>query len=70
MILSVLFNGFLHETREGGEDVNRRVDLLVVELSVDEDLTFGDVAGQIGNGMGDIVVLNRALGTGMDRMGI
>ena len=70
MVLSVLFNGFLHETGERGEDVDRRVDLLVVELPVDEDLSFGDVACQIGNGMGDIVVLNRALGTGMDRMGI
>ena len=70
MIFSILFDSFLHETGEGGEDVDGRIDLLVVELSIDEDLSFSDVSGQIGNGMGDVVVLNKACFTGMDRMGI
>ena len=57
MILSILLNSLLHESGKGRQDVDGRVDLLVVELSVDEDLSLGDVAGQIGNWMGDIVVL-------------
>lgn len=31
-----------------------RVDLLVVQLAVDEDLAFGDVARQVGDGVGDV----------------
>ncbi len=46
-------DGF-HEAGEGWEDVDWGVDALVVELTVDEDLAFGDVAGQIGNGVGDV----------------
>lgn len=58
VISSVLLNSFLHETRKGRKHVDGRVDLLVVELSVDEDLSFGDVAGKIGDGMGNVVILN------------
>lgn len=47
-------DGGLHEAGEGREDVDRGVDAFVVELAVDEDLTFGNVAGQIGDGVGDI----------------
>lgn len=49
-----LADGGLHETRERGEDVDGRVDALVVQLAVDEDLALGDVAGQIGDGVGDV----------------
>ena len=70
MIFSILFDGLLHETGQGGQHVDGRVDLFVVQLSVDEDLSFGDVACQIGNGMGDVIVLVRDMLTGMDRMGI
>lgn len=70
MILSVLLDCFLHETGERGEDVDGRVNLLVVKLTIDEDLALSNVASQIGNGMGDIVVLYRRTLTGIDRMGI
>lgn len=70
MIFSVLFNSFLHETGQGGKHVNGRIDLFVVELTIDEDLSFCDVAGQIGDRVSDVVVLNRGRGTGIDKMGI
>jgi hypothetical protein len=70
VILSVLLNGLLHETRKRGEHVDGRIDLLVVELSVDEDLSLGDVACEIGDGVSDVVVLGNGKDTGMDRMGI
>lgn len=70
MILSVFLNSFLHETGERGEDVDGRVNLLVVKLTIDEDLALSNVASQIGDGMGDIVVLDRRTLTGIDRMGI
>ena len=57
MISSVFLNGFLHETGEGRQHVDGRIDLLVVELPVDEDLAFSDIASEIGYGVSDIVVL-------------
>ena len=56
MILSseLLSNGRLHKTRERGQDVDRGVDLLVVELSIDEDLALCDIASQIRDRVGDI----------------
>lgn len=47
-------DGGFHEPGEGGEHVDGGVDALVVELTVDEDLAFGDVAREIGDGMGDV----------------
>jgi hypothetical protein len=70
VVFPVLLDGLLHETREGGEDVDGRVDLLVVQLPVDEDLSLGDVASQVRNGVSDVVVLCREESTGMERMGI
>lgn len=64
MVGSVLFDGFLHETGKGGEDVDGRVDLLVVELSVNEDLSLCDVSGKVGDGVGDVVVLRSSDGYG------
>jgi len=70
MIFSILFNSLLHETRKRRKDVDGGIDLLIVELSINEDLTFSNITGQIGNRMGDVVVLNKAIITGIDKMGI
>lgn len=70
MILSVLFNGLLHETGKRGQDVDGWIDLFVVELPIDEDLPFCDVSSQIGNGVSDVVVLNETSCTGIERIGI
>ena len=47
-------DGGFHKAGEGGEDVDWGVDAFVVELAIDEDLAFGDVACQIRDGMGDV----------------
>lgn len=49
MILSseLLSDGTLHQPRERGKHVDWRVDLPVVQLSVDEDLAFRDITCQI-----------------------
>jgi hypothetical protein len=39
--------------------VNRRVDVLVVQITIDEDLSLRNVTSQIGNRMGNIVVRHR-----------
>jgi len=70
MIFSILFNSLLHETRKRRKNVDGGIDLLIVELSINEDLTFSNITGQIGNRMGDVVVLNKAIITGIDKMGI
>ena len=44
--------------------------MFVVELSVDENLSLCDVAGEIGDGMRDVIVLSGIEVTGMERMGI
>lgn len=56
MILSgeLLANGGFHESRERGKDVDGWVNLSVVKLSIDSDLTLSDVAGQIGNRVGNV----------------
>ncbi|CRK49095.1 hypothetical protein BN1723_008386, partial [Verticillium longisporum] len=51
-----LANGRLHETRERGKNVDGRVDTTVVHGSVDENLALRDVASQIGNGVGNVLV--------------
>ena len=53
-------DGGFHETGEGGEDVDRWVDTLVVQTTVDIDLAFGDVTCQIWNGVSDICVARLA----------
>ena len=50
----LLTDSRLHETREGGQDVDRWVDTLVVQLTIDEDLTLRNVTRQVGDGMCDI----------------
>jgi len=49
-----LADGGLHETGEGGEDVDGWVDTTVVKRAVDEDLTFGNVSSQVRDRMCDI----------------
>jgi hypothetical protein len=51
---AALADGGFHEAREGGEDVDGRVDAFVVEGAVDEDLAFGDVAREVGDGVGNV----------------
>jgi hypothetical protein len=51
---AALADGGLHETGEGGQDVDGWVDTLVVELTVDEDLAFRDVTRQVGDRMCDV----------------
>lgn len=45
-------DGGFHKAGEGGEDIDGGVDAFVVELAIDKDLAFGDVACQVGDGMG------------------
>lgn len=49
-----LANGRLHQPRERGEDVDGRVDAAVVQRAVDKDLALGDVARQVGDGVGNV----------------
>ena len=56
-----------HQTGKRWEHVDRRVDALVIQLPIDEDLAFCDVAGKIGDGVGNVwsclSILVRALGS-------
>ncbi len=70
MILSIFLDGFLHETGKRGQDVDWWIDLFVVELPIDENLSLCDVASEIGDGMRDVIVLSGIEVTGMERMGI
>lgn len=51
---AALSDGALHETRQGRQNVDRRVDLPVVQLTIDVDLPLRDVARQVGDRMRDI----------------
>jgi hypothetical protein len=51
-----LTNSTLHQSGQRGEHVNRRINLLVVKGSINEDLSFGDISGKIGDGMGNIII--------------
>ena len=44
----------LHKSRERGQDVDRGINLPVVELTIDEDLAFCDITSQVRNRMSDI----------------
>lgn len=58
MILSgeSLSDGGLHESGKRWQDVDGRIDLLVVELSVNENLSLSDISGKIWNWVSDIIV--------------
>lgn len=62
MILSGQFftNSTLHQPGQGGQDVDWWVNLSVVQLSVDEDLAFCNVACKIGYRMRDIYEVTSA----------
>mgnify|MGYP006996962807 CR=1 FL=1 len=49
MILSrqLFSNSTLHQTRKRRQDIDRRVDLSVVELSINEDLSLRDITSQV-----------------------
>ena len=51
-----LANGRLHKSRQRREHVDGRIDLPVVDLPVDVDLTLRNVARQIRDRMGDVIV--------------
>ena len=70
VIFSVLLDSLLHEPGERRKHVDGRIDLFVVQLTIDEDLSFCDVSSQIWNRMRDVVVLSYGWLTGMDKMGI
>ena len=49
-----LTDSTLHETRQRRQHVDGRVNLSVVELTVDKDLALRNVTSQIGDRMGNI----------------
>lgn len=49
-----LANGTLHETRQRRQDVNGRRNLPVVQLPVNVNLALGNVAGKVGDGVGNV----------------
>lgn len=49
-----LADGRLHESGEGRQHVDGRVDLTVVQLTLNVDLSLSDVASEIRDGMSDI----------------
>ena len=51
------------QTRERGQHVDRRGYALAVELTRENDLTLGDVAGEVGDGMD--AVIKRLFESGM-----
>ena len=55
-------DGGFHEAREGREDIDWGVYTFVVELAIDEDLAFGDVAREVGDGVGDVYVFVMLVG--------
>merc|ERR1711920_1143858 len=46
----------LHQPAQRWEDIDRRVDLPVVQRPVDKHLALGDVSSQVWNGMCDVIV--------------
>jgi hypothetical protein len=44
--------------------------LLIVKLTINKYLSLSNVACQVGNRMSDIIILNRGIFTGIERMGI
>ena len=67
MILSgvTLTDTILHQSGQRRQNIDRRINCLAVKLTVQNDLTLGDVSGQVRDRVGDIVVghgQNRDLG--------
>jgi len=55
----LLSDSRLHESGKRGQDIDRGVDLLVVELTIDEDLALCDITSQIRDRVGNICGLAR-----------
>lgn len=53
-------NGGLHQPRERGQNIDGWRNALVVQRTVNKNLAFRDVTGQIGNGVRDICVARSA----------
>ena len=51
-----LADAVLHQTGQAGQHVDGRIDGLPVHLAVQHDLPLGDIPGQVGDGMGNVVV--------------
>ena len=45
-----------HEPGQGRKHIDRWVDLSVVELTIYIDLAFSNVASQVWNGVGDVII--------------
>ena len=56
---STLWGGLYHEAGEGWQNIDRRIDLPVVQLPVHVHLPFCDVAGEVWNGVSDVIVGHR-----------
>ncbi len=53
---AILADAVVHQARQGPQHVDGREDPAAMELAGEHDLSLGDVAGQVGDGMGDVVV--------------
>lgn len=51
-------DGGFHKTRKRRQDVDRRIDSLVVQLAIDKDLSLCDVTSQVRNWMSDVCSIN------------
>ena len=51
-----LANAVLHQARKAGQHADGRVDALLVQIAVQHNLPLGDIARQVGDGVGDIIV--------------
>ena len=46
----------IHQARERRQYIHRRVDAAVMQVAAEYNLAFGDIAGQVGDGVGDVVI--------------
>ena len=58
-----------HQPRQRRQGVDRRIDAVRVHLRGEDDLAFGDVAGQVGHRVGDVAAGHRQHGQDRDRAG-
>ena len=51
-----LADAVLHQAGQRGQDVDGGIDTGLVHIPVQHNLSLGDVAGQVGDGVSDVVV--------------
>ena len=51
-----LSDAVLHETGQRRQDIDRRVNGLAIQRTIQNDLSLGDISGQVGDRMGDVIV--------------